>query len=182
MVNAGDHEAADHPEKERHMSVLDEIQRAVRSTKGIDCRLMIDGLRGDDIEVVSFSWGMSDTGRARSEQGAAFTFHDLLISSYMSPASPTLELAHARGKPHKEAVLKARRRPGRSQADFLVVTMKDVMVTSYETPRPADPDRPVDRFTLTFSSVQIEYRPQRADGSLDVPVHVGWDLAESASL
>jgi len=35
---------------------------------------------------------------------------------------------------------------------------------------------PVDQFSLNFAKVEKEYKPQKADGSLDSPIKAGWDL------
>ena len=135
-----------------------------------------NGEQQGGIEVLSFSWGMSDSSTLTSGE-AAFTFHDLLISSYTSPASPRLMLACANGKRLKRAVLTARK-PG-AQADSLSVTLEDALITSYQSSGPEASDRLVDEFRLAFSSVDMKYRPDKADGSLDAPVQAGWDLSES---
>ena len=35
---------------------------------------------------------------------------------------------------------------------------------------------PTDRFSLIFSKIEISYRPQKPDGTLDSPIKAGWDL------
>jgi len=47
-----------------------------------------------------------------------------------------------------------------------------------------DPDFPLDGlmeiFTLAFSSIECEYSPQNADGSLGSPVKGGYDVKENS--
>ena len=34
----------------------------------------------------------------------------------------------------------------------------------------------MDQVSLRFTKVEVEYSPQRPDGSLDAPIKAGWDL------
>jgi type VI secretion system secreted protein Hcp len=106
---------------------------------------------------------------------------DLIISMAVSKASPKLMLACATGKHLKEAVLTARK-AGKAQQEFLVFKFKDVLVTSYQTGGSVQGDVPVDQVSLGFSQIQMEYRPQKADGSLDAGVKAGWDLKQNKAI
>lgn len=59
--------------------------------------------------------------------------------------------------------------------------MKDVVVTSYQVGGPAEGDL-TDQAALGFSTIQMEYKPQKADGSLDAPVKAGWDLKQNKAV
>ena len=99
----------------------------------------------------------------------------------VSKASPKLMLACATGKHYKEAVLTVRK-AGKSQQEFLIFKFKDVIVTSYQTGGSAQSDLLVDQASLGFSTIQLDYRPQKADGSLDAAVKAGWDLKQNKPL
>ena len=43
-------------------------------------------------------------------------------------------------------------------------------------------DAPMDQASLGFSTIQMEYRPQKSDGSLDTPVKAGWDLKQNKAI
>ena len=101
---------------------------------------------------------------------------DLVVSMAVSKASPKLMLACATGKHHKEAVLTARRAAGKAQQEFLVFKFKEVVITSYLIGGSEQGDTPMDQASLGFSTIEMEYRPQKSDGSLDTPVKAGWDL------
>ena len=36
--------------------------------------------------------------------------------------------------------------------------------------------------SLNFAKIEIEYRPQKADGSLDNPVKAGYDLKQNTAV
>ena len=41
---------------------------------------------------------------------------------------------------------------------------------------------PIDQVSLAFGEIVYEYRPQRADGSLDTAVRAGWSATTSKAL
>jgi len=158
----------------------------------VDYFLKIDGVSGEsadskhkgEIELESFSWGETNTVSGPGGGGGGsgkVQVQDLLVTMYVSKASPKLMLACATGKHHKEAVLTARR-AGKSQQEFLVFKFEDVIVTSYQTGGSAQSDVLLDQASLGFSTIRMDYRPQKADGSLDSPVKAGWDVKNNKSL
>jgi type VI secretion system secreted protein Hcp len=158
----------------------------------VDYFLKIDGVPGEaadvkhkgEIQLESFSWGESSPGGAGPGGGGGagkVQMQDLVVTMLVSKASPRLMLACASGKHYKEAVLTARR-AGKAQQEFLVFKLKDVIVTSYQTAGAAGGEAPVDQASLGFSTIQMDYRPQKADGSLDAAVKAGWDLKQNKPL
>ena len=72
----------------------------------------------------------------------------------------------------KDATL-TQRKAGKGQQEFLIFKMNDVIVTSV-TQASGNPDS--ETVTLTFAKVDVEYKPQKADGSLDAGIHFKYDL------
>jgi type VI secretion system secreted protein Hcp len=158
----------------------------------VDYFLKIDGVPGEspdakhkgEIQLESFSWGEASPGGAASGGGGGagkVQMHDLVFTMAVSKASPKLMLACATGKHHKEAVLTVRK-AGKTQQEFLVFKFKDVVVTSYQIGGSELGDAPMDQASLGFSTIQMEYKPQKADGSLDAPVKAGWDLKQNKAI
>jgi type VI secretion system secreted protein Hcp len=50
------------------------------------------------------------------------------------------------------------------------------MVSSYQIAASTEQPSPVDQVSFSFGQIEITYRPQRPDGTLDVPVNAGWDV------
>src|SRR5918996_4117531 len=152
-----------------------------------DYFLKIDGVQGEstdtkhkgEIDVESWSWGETNAGGHAGPAGAGsgkVTVQDLSFVMRYNKASPALLLACASGKHLKSAVLTARK-AGKQQQEFLVYTLTDVLVSSYQTGGSThDPEGPIDQVSLGFARIQVEYRPQKADGSLDAPIKAGWDV------
>jgi len=142
----------------------------------VDYFLKIDGIAGEsqdsrhkgEIEVESFSWGET-TGASR------VNIQDFHIVKQIDKASPLLMLAAASGQHFKSAVLTAQR-PGQQPQELLTFNLADLMVSSYQVAGSAEQPLPVDQVSFSFGRIEITYRPQRSDGTLDAPVTAGWDV------
>jgi type VI secretion system secreted protein Hcp len=151
-----------------------------------DYFLRVDGVPGEsndakhkgEIEVLSWSWGEVNEAPPRGPGGGAgagkVDMSDLTVVAQFSKASPQLLLACASGKHFKSAVLTARK-AGKAQADYLTFSLTDVLVSSYQVDGSADANVPTDSVGLSFGKIQVEYKEQKADGSLGDAVKVGWD-------
>lgn len=158
-----------------------------------DFFLKIDGVQGEsadakhkgEIELESFSWGETNSGGHAGSGGAGagkVSVQDLHFVTRYSKASPTLLLACANGKHLKSAVLTARK-AGKAQQDFLVYKFTDVFITSYQTGGSTnEAEGPIDQVSLGFAKIEVEYRPQKPDGSLDTPINAGWDVLKNVKI
>ena len=153
----------------------------------VDYFLKIDTIPGesgdakhkDEIQVLSFSFGESQSGTMAFGGGGGagkVQMQDFHFLMNVNKASPKLFLACATGGHIDEAVLTCRKAGGK-QHEYLVITMKDVMVTSYQTGGSAHGDVvPTDQFALNFAQIKWEYKEQKADGSLAPAIKAGWDV------
>lgn len=158
---------------------------------GIDLFLKLDGIVGEstdrdhrgEIDVAAFSWA-EHLALAGGTGGGAGTgkaeFGDLQVIARTSVASPVLMLACASGR-HLRTARLAGRRNGEGQRDHLVLTLTDVVVTTYRVGADESGDHtlPTDQLSLTFKSLEYTYVPQRPDGSAGTPVTVSWDRARN---
>ena len=137
-----------------------------------------DAKHKDEIEVLSWSWGVSQTGTVTSGGGGGkgkASFHDFNFTHHVDKASPVLMKTCATGEHIKDATITVRK-AGKGQQEYLVITMTDVLVTSVSTSVIAEGDATLEGVTLAFAKVDLEYKPQKPDGSLDVGVHFKYDL------
>jgi len=139
-----------------------------------------DARHKDEIEVLSWSWGVSHPGPAVRGGGGGGgagkpSFQDVNLTHHVDKASPLLMKACATGERIKEATITVRR-AGKGTQEYLVITMTDVVVTSVTTSVDADVGGTVEGVSLAFTKVDLEYKPQKPDGSLDVGVHFTYDL------
>jgi type VI secretion system secreted protein Hcp len=141
-----------------------------------------DKAHKDEIQIEGFSWGATNAGGARAGAGGGgagkVQLNDLSVTMAASVASPKLFVACASGTHLKTATLTARK-AGEKPHDFLVLKFTDVLVTSYQAAGSAGGDTLVDGATLGYAKVEVEFRPQKPDGSPGAAVKGGWDVAKN---
>jgi len=138
----------------------------------------LDSKHKDEVEVLSWSWGVSQTGTPGTGGGGGAgkaTFNDFSFLHRIDKASPNLLKACATGEHIKEATITARK-AGKGQQEFLIIKMNDVIVTSVAVSGSGDTAATVESIALRFGKVDLEYKPQKADGSLDAGVHFKYDI------
>jgi type VI secretion system secreted protein Hcp len=136
----------------------------------------IDDKHKDEIEVLSYSWGVTNAGSMGHGTGGGegkATFHDLSFVHNVDKASPVLMQACATGTHLKEATI-THRKAGKGQQEYLVVKMNDVIITGVT--HGGSSDGHSENVSLSFAKVNVEYKPQKPDGSLDAGIHFKYDL------
>src|SRR5262245_35706568 len=155
----------------------------------VDYFLKIEGIEGEssddkhkgEIDIESFSWGVSNMGTGGHGGGGGAgkaTFQDFHFHTHISKASPKLFLACATGEHFKKAVLTCRK-AGKEQQEYLKITLTDVLVSSYQNGGGSGGVLPSDQGALNFAKMEVEYLPQKADGTLGAAVKAGYDLASN---
>ncbi len=97
------------------------------------------------------------------------SMQDFSFVARTSKASPKLMLACATGEHIKKAVLTVRKAGGEQQ-EYYRVTMTDLLVSSFSAGGAEGAVVPTDQFSLNFSKIEVEYRPQEPTGQLAAPV------------
>jgi len=153
----------------------------------VDYFLKIDGIQGEsqdkthknEIEIESFSWGAAQTGTASHGGGMGagrVSVQDFNFMMQVNKASPKLFLACAQGEHIKNAVLTCRK-AGKEQQEYLKVTFTDLLVSNYLTSGSGGGGAaPMDQISLNFSKMEMEYKEQKADGSLGGAIKAHYDL------
>ena len=91
----------------------------------------LDDKHKDEVEVLSWSWGVTQSGSIRTGGGGGegkATFNDFNFTHHVDKASPNLMRACATGEHIKEATITARK-AGKGQQEFLIIKMNDVIIT-----------------------------------------------------
>jgi type VI secretion system secreted protein Hcp len=136
----------------------------------------LDDKHKDEIEILTWSWGVTNAAPKVAGGGGAAgkaSFHDLSFTHSIDKASPVLMQGCATGRHLKEATI-THRKAGKGQQEYLVVKMNDVVITAVT--HGDSEGTHVETVTLAFAKVDLEYRPQKADGSLDAGIHFKYDL------
>ena len=137
----------------------------------------VDSKHKDEVEVLSWSWGVSNGSSAATCGGAAgkATFNDFNFTHHFDKASPVLMKACATGEHIKEATITARK-AGKGQQEFLIIKMNDIIITSVAVSGSGNGGDTSENVALRFAKVALEYKPQKPDGSLDAGVLFNYDI------
>ena len=155
----------------------------------VDMFLKLDGIKGesqvkgheDEIDVESFSWGLSQSGTLAGGGGAGAgkaQFQDFHFTKRMDKSSPVLFLGCATGEHIKSGILTARRGSAehKDEQQFLKITLSDCLISSYQTGGSSGGDLPTDSFSLNYAKIEFSYTTQDPDGSAGETTTRGWDL------
>ena len=137
----------------------------------------VDAKHKDEIEVLSFSWGVANAGPSGSGSGSGVgkaTFQELTTVHGIDKATPALLRACATGVHIKDATI-THRKPGKGKQEFLIVRLSDVTITAVSHAG-AEESPYAESVSLKFAKVDLEYKAQRPDGSLDEGQHFKFDL------
>src|SRR4051795_10253619 len=139
-----------------------------------------DSQHKDEIELLSWSWGMSQSGGGLATGAGVgkVNIGDISFMHTFDKASPNLMSFCASGRHIKEATLTVRR-AGDTPQEFLIIKMTDVIVTSVQVSE--SDESPIESFSMEFGKVDVNYMPQKADGSLDAGIHFKYDIKASKS-
>jgi type VI secretion system secreted protein Hcp len=155
-----------------------------------DCFLKIDGIPGesqdakhkDEIEVLSYSWGVTQTGTMSFGGGGGAgkaVFQDFHFVSGLQKSSPKLFLACATGQHIKEAILTCRS-AGEVQTEFYKMTLTDVLVSSYQHGgNSGGEDVPIEQMSLNFAKIRTDYTQRNAKGSIGGTFSAEFDLRKN---
>jgi type VI secretion system secreted protein Hcp len=155
----------------------------------VDIFLKLDPLKGESqdkdhkgqIDVVSWSWGLDQTGTFHMGSGGGagkVNVHDLSFTHYVDTASTDLMNACATGKHLPMGVLVVRK-AGDKPLEFLKITMEDILVTSVTAGGAAEDDYS-EHVTLNFAKIKVEYTPQTDKGVAGVKSEMMWNIPANA--
>lgn len=152
----------------------------------VNAYLFIDGVEGPStsktghIDVLSFSWGVSQTstygaGASGMEAKAGRAdFSNLSIMKVLDKTSPLLCDHCASGDILKKVYILYDKPVGTQQEDYFRIYLKDALITSVQLS--GSNENPTESVSFAFQAVEIAYKAEKDDGSLDAAVPKGYDL------
>ncbi len=151
-----------------------------------DFHIKFDGVKGEathkdhkgEIELLSWSWGVSQHSGSMSGGGSGkgkAVPGDFSFTHLYDAASPVLAKQCVSGK-HFDTVKLTARKAGQDQHIFLVLTMKEVFISSV-APSGSHGGDLVESVSCTYKDIEFSYKTQRPDGSMGGEVKFGWNVA-----
>src|SRR5262245_23935842 len=132
----------------------------------VDMFMKIDDIKGessdaahkDEIEVLSWSWGMSQSGTAQSGTGGGagkVNVQDRSLPKYVAKSSPNLMKLCCTGQHFKNAKLIVRK-AGCKPLEYIVIELTDGLVAAVTTGGSGGEDRLTENVTLNFAAFKYE--------------------------
>jgi type VI secretion system secreted protein Hcp len=152
----------------------------------VNAYLYIEGVDGPStskpkhIDVLSFSWGVSQTAvygtgaSGKEAKAGRADFSNLTIMKVLDKTSPLLCDHCASGDILKKVWLLYDKPVGTEQQDYFRIYLKDALITSVQLS--GSSENPSESVSFAFQAVEIAYKPEKDDGSLDAAIRKGYDL------
>jgi type VI secretion system secreted protein Hcp len=145
-----------------------------------------DSAHKEEIDIEKFQWGMSQSGSMHQGGGGGagkVNIGNLCLHKSMDKSSPNLMMACSSGKHYPEATLTLRKAGGSSPVEYTIITLKEVMVASYNADAGNSDESVEETLSLNFGKVEVSYQPQKADGSKEGgPIKYGWNIRENVKI
>ncbi|MFC7595892.1 Hcp family type VI secretion system effector [Terrabacter sp. GCM10028922] len=153
-----------------------------------DYFLLLDSIPGDSvddqhedwIDVMSYSWGVSNSSSVSGSGWSASkpSISALSLMTELGSASPLLFLRTMNGKRVASAVLQGMT-SGETRQKFLEIEMKDVAVTSYQSSASHGGGSPTDSFSLAFAIIKYSIFLRSATGGVGETISATWNVRTS---
>lgn len=154
----------------------------------VDMFLKLDPIKGesqdskhkDEIDILSWSWGMHQTGTTHSGTGGGagkVSVQDLTFTHYVDKASVDLAKACTQGDHIAKGELVVRKAGGKDALEYIKLTMTNCIVTNVSTGGSHGEDRLTENVTLNFQKYKLEYKQQTEKGAAGASPQFGWDIA-----
>jgi type VI secretion system secreted protein Hcp len=151
----------------------------------MDAFLMLDRVKGESVdetyaghmEILSWSWGMSNSGSAHRGKGAgtgATHVSDVSIMKRVDTSTPTLMDFCVRGEHISKGKIVIRKSGG-SKLEYYIVEMEEIMISGVQNSG-SGPDM-TESLSFNFAKFKMKYVPQLASGAGGSPVPMGYDIS-----
>jgi type VI secretion system secreted protein Hcp len=130
----------------------------------------------DELEVQSWSWGVSNTGNTHTATGsgtAKAAVQDLSFSMDIDKATPVMFGGSTKGT-HYGKVTLVQRKAGDKPLEFFKVTMENVLISSVQLA--SSGEKPHVNVSLNFGKFKVEYTPQTDKGGEGSKTEFAWDI------
>jgi len=134
------------------------------------------------IDVVAWSWGVSNSGTAHTGGGAGAgkaNVQDVSFTKYVDASSAALLLACCTGQHFDDAQLIVRK-AGTTPVEYIVLDMTEVLITAVSTGGSGGEDRLTESVTLNFAKIKFSYTEQDPTGKAKTPKkEMTFDIAQN---
>ena len=137
----------------------------------------------NEIEVVSFNWGLSNSA-VRSAQGGTSkggktTVNEITLTKHTDKSTPLLVNAVASCQKIPTAKISVSKSTGgKKPEDYLIITMTNAFIGSLQLASPSIGAMGTETVTINFQKLEIDYKIQNAMGILAGATTASLDLTQ----
>jgi type VI secretion system secreted protein Hcp len=137
----------------------------------------------NEIEVVSFSWGLSNTAvrsaQGDSTKGGKASVGEIAVVKRTDKSSPFLVLAVTGCQTFPSATISlSKSTGGKKPEDYFIIKMTNVYVSSLQLSSPSVGAMGTETITLNFQKITLDYRMQNDMGILVSAGTANYDLGQ----
>jgi type VI secretion system secreted protein Hcp len=155
----------------------------------VDMFLKIDDIKGestdethkDQIEVISWNWGMTQTGSSHIGTGSGtgkVDVQNLTITKYIDTSSANLIKLCCKGKHFDLATLYIRK-AGDKPVEYLKLELYNGLIAQVSVGGHGGDDRFSENVSLNFASFKYSYTPQ-VKGAAGAVIPASWNIAKNS--
>jgi type VI secretion system secreted protein Hcp len=156
----------------------------------VDMFIKIDDIKGEStdekhkdlIEVISWSWGMTQTGSSHVGTGAGtgkVDVQNLTITKWIDTASPALIKLCCKGKAFDKATLYIRK-AGDKPIEYVKLELYNGLIAQVAIAGAGGDDRFTENVSLNFAAFKYYYTPQSAKGAAGAEIPAAWNIAKNS--
>ena len=125
-----------------------------------------DDQHKDEIDVSTWTWGMSGNYDAFMTAKGRTTMEELVITKYLDSASTALMSALRNNESIKSAVLTVRKAGGDKPVEYLRIVLENARITALHAVGGAGGDAPAvcEEVRIGYQKIRVEYQPQGSSG------------------
>ncbi len=152
----------------------------------VNAYLIIDGVTGPStsktgaIDVLSFSWGASNTSTygtgssGKEAKAGRADLANLTIMKVLDATSPTLFSHCVSGDILKTVEVIYDKPVGDKQQDYFRIFLQDALITSVQ--QSGSNENPTESVSFAYQAIEVAYKPEKDTGELDAALRKGFDL------
>jgi type VI secretion system secreted protein Hcp len=153
----------------------------------VNAYLYVDGVTGPStsktgfIDILSFSFGASNTSTygagasGKEAKAGRVDFSNLSIMKVLDKTSSILSQHCWSGDILPKVYILYDKPVGDAQADYFRIYLQDALITSVQLS--GSSENPVESVSFAFQKVEVAYKAENDDGTLDGAVPKGFDLS-----
>ena len=157
-----------------------------------DMFLKIDDIKGESldnryqgaIDICAWTWGLAQpiSSFLNTRTCGKVSVGNIQVGKFIDRSSPRLITMCCQGTRFKEALLVIRSAGGSKPVESLKIRLKNGLISSYDIMAGKGNERLRETLSFNFAEIEVEYTPQKQDGSAAPSILSMWNIPKNAEV